>query len=202
MKRLWLHPMPLRVWHWANTALVLLLLITGIQLRAPDIEVFSNYRTAVVVHKAGGFVMAVSFLFWFVYTLISRGARKQYLVRISDITGVGRQGEYYALGVFRGWQNPFQATAEAKFNPLQKLSYIFVQFVFTPIIVVTGIFFSNILFFAGAISTIGGIRILDAIHVTAAYLFVAYLFVHIYMSTVGHTPLTHVKAMFTGYEEE
>jgi thiosulfate reductase cytochrome b subunit len=202
MKRLWLHPVPLRAWHWANTALVLLLLISGTQLRAPDIEVFSSYRTAVIVHKAGGFVMAVSFLFWLFYTVTSKNARKQYVVRLSDITGMGKQGEYYAFGVFRGWRNPFRATKEAKFNPLQKFSYIFVQFVFTPIVIVTGIFFSNILFFGGAISTIGGIRTLDAIHVTLAYLFAAYLLVHIYMSTVGHTPLTHVKAMFTGYEEE
>ena len=60
MKRLWLHPFPLRTWHWLNTALVLLLMITGIQLRAPDVDVFSGYRTAVVVHKATGFVMVAS----------------------------------------------------------------------------------------------------------------------------------------------
>ena len=202
MKRLWLHPIPLRAWHWVNTALVLFLMVTGIQLRAPDVEVFSSYRTAVVVHEAGGFVMAISFLFWLFYTVMSKGARKQYMIHLSDVTGMAKQGEYYAFGVFQGWKNPFHATAEAKFNPLQKFSYIFVQFLFTPIIVVTGIFFSNILFFGGAISSIGGIRILDAIHVTVAYVFAAYLFVHIYMSTVGHTPLTHVKAMFTGYEEE
>jgi thiosulfate reductase cytochrome b subunit len=52
------------------------------------------------------------------------------------------------------------------------------------------------------INSIGGLRILDAIHVVVGYIFVLYLLVHVYMSTMGHTPLTHVKAMFTGYEEE
>jgi thiosulfate reductase cytochrome b subunit len=202
MKRLWLHPFTLRLWHWFNTALVLLLIITGIQLRAPDVEIFPSYRTAVVVHKTTGFIMAISFLFWLIYTLTNSKARKQYMIRLTDVTGIVKQGEYYAFGVFRGWKNPFHTTTEAKFNPLQKVSYISIQCVFTPVIVVTGIFFSNILFFGGAISAVGGVRILDAIHAVAAYVFVAYLFVHVYMSTVGHTPLTHVKAMFTGYEEE
>ena len=202
MKRLWLHPFTLRAWHWFNTVLVLLLMITGIQLRAPDVGIFSGYRTAVVVHKATGFIMAVSFLFWLIYGLSSRRVRRQYTIHLSDLTGIVKQGEYYAFGVFKGWENPFHATTEAKFNPLQKISYISVQFIFTPIIVVTGIFFSDILFFGGVIGSIGGIRILDAIHVVVAYLFVAYLFVHIYMATVGKTPLTHIKAMFTGYEEE
>ena len=29
-----------------------------------------------------------------------------------------------------------------------------------------------------------------------------YLIVHAYMATLGPTPFTHIKAMFTGYEEE
>jgi thiosulfate reductase cytochrome b subunit len=202
MKRLWLHPFTLRIWHWFNTVLILLLIITGIQLRAPGVEVFSGYRTAVVVHKATGFIMALSFLFWLLYSLTRRKVIKQYMIHLSDITGLVKQGKYYAFGVFRGWKNPFHATPEAKFNPLQKVSYISIQFIFTPIIVVTGIFFSDILFFGGAIGSIGGIRTLDAIHVVVAYIFVAYLFVHIYMATVGRSPLTHIKAMFTGYEEE
>jgi thiosulfate reductase cytochrome b subunit len=202
MKRLRLHPFSVRAWHWFNTAVVLLLMITGIQLRAPDVEIFSSYRSAVVVHKATGFVMAASFVFWLIYALTNRSAIKQYVFRLTDLKGIIRQGQYYAFGVFIGWKNPFPATPEAKFNPLQKISYISVQFLFTPIIVVTGIFFGNILFFGGVINSIGGIRILDAIHVVVGYVFVLYLFVHVYMSTMGHTPFTHIKAMFTGYEEE
>jgi len=202
MKRHFLHPFPLRAWHWANTALVLLLIVTGIQLRAPDIEVFSGYRAAVLVHKATGFIMAVSFVFWLFYTLIGRNARRQYLLLPSDLKGMVPQARYYLFGVFKGAKNPFSATPAAKFNVLQKTAYITIQFVFTPIIVVTGIFFSDILFFGGPIGVIGGIKILDAIHVIVAYVFVAYLFVHLYMATLGGTVLQHIKAMFTGYEEE
>ena len=43
------------------------------------------------------------------------------------------QGRYYAFGVFKGEETPYPATAREKFNPLQKFSYIAVQFILTPI---------------------------------------------------------------------
>jgi thiosulfate reductase cytochrome b subunit len=113
-----------------------------------------------------------------------------------------KQGLYYAIGVFRGWPNPYPATPDAKFNPLQKVAYGTVMFVLTPLIAATGILFSNIPYFRGIISYIGGTRVLDAVHVIGGYLFVIYLIVHVYMATLGPTPFTHIKAMFTGYEEE
>jgi thiosulfate reductase cytochrome b subunit len=200
MTRIHLHPLVLRIWHWANTAIVVFLLVTGIQLRAPDLSILPSYRTAVLAHKGTGFVMAFSFLFWLVYTLSNRNSRRQYLFHLPEFRGMVTQGKYYAFGLFKKQQNPFPATKEAKFNPLQKISYIGVQFLLTPIIVITGIFYSDILFFNSAISNLGGVKIVDMVHVIAAYMFVLYLIVHIYMSTMGHTPYAHIKAMFTGYE--
>jgi thiosulfate reductase cytochrome b subunit len=202
MKRHQLHPLPLRIWHWVNTAVILLLMITGIQLRAPDVVLFSGYRTTIVIHKAVGFIMALEFLFWLVYSVANGSLRKQYLFRKSDMLGVTNQLLYYVFGVFRGRKNPFSATPEAKFNALQKMAYISVQFIFSPVIIATGILFGNIVLFRGVIDVIGGTKILDAIHVAAAYVFVIYLCVHVYMATLGAHPFSHTKAMFTGYEEE
>jgi thiosulfate reductase cytochrome b subunit len=33
------------------------------------------------------------------------------------------------------------------------------------------------------------------------FFFTAFIFVHAYLATLGHTPLAHFKAMFTGFEE-
>jgi thiosulfate reductase cytochrome b subunit len=46
------------------------------------------------------------------------------------------------------------------------------------------------------------VGLLNAIHVIGAYVFVLYLFVHIYMATLGRTAASHIKAMIVGYEEE
>ena len=179
-----------------------LLILTGVRLRVPGIAFLFAYRNAVLFHRLTGAVVTLSYLFWFVYSMWSGNLRKNYTFRRKDMKNFFSQAHYYSLGVFKGHDNPHVATPEQKFNPLQKIAYLALQFVLAPIIAITGIFFSNIPFFHGAINAIGGIRILDAVHVAVAYLFVVYLIVHVYMSTLGPKPLTHIKAMFTGYEEE
>ena len=44
------------------------------------------------------------------------------------------------------------------------------MFILVPVIIVTGILFNNILSFSQVINAIGGLRILDVIHVIAGYL--------------------------------
>jgi thiosulfate reductase cytochrome b subunit len=46
------------------------------------------------------------------------------------------------------------------------------------------------------------VRTVDTVHVLFFIFFSAFLPVHAYLATLGHTPGAHFKAMFTGYEEE
>ncbi|HQP50883.1 MAG TPA: cytochrome b/b6 domain-containing protein [Syntrophorhabdaceae bacterium] len=201
MSGIYLHPLPIRIWHWTNAFIVFVLIITGIQLRTPSINIIQDYRTVVLLHKYFGFAMTASFLFWFFYYIITGGLIKYYLLRIKDIKGMPLQVLYYVFFIFNGKKNPFSPSTDNKFNPMQKLAYSSVMFVFTPLIIITGILFSDITYFFSLIKTIGGLRILDAIHVATAYIFVLYLVVHIYMATLGEKPHSHVKGMITGYEE-
>jgi thiosulfate reductase cytochrome b subunit len=197
-----LHPLPLRIWHWIYTAVIILLILTGIQLRMPGIESFPTYRSAVLVHKYAGFLMCASFVFWLIYSTVNGSLRKCYSLRPVDLRGMAPQANFYLFGIFRRKENPFHASLDKKFNPLQKIAYLSVMLIFSPIVIITGILFSDILFFRSAINALGGIRILDAAHVMVAYVFVIYVIIHVYMSTMGDMPASHIKAMFTGYEEE
>jgi thiosulfate reductase cytochrome b subunit len=60
----------------------------------------------------------------------------------------------------------------------------------------------DIKLFSGGIAFAGGLKVVDMVHLFLSIFFTAFLFVHIYLATLGHTPWTHIKAMFTGYEEE
>jgi thiosulfate reductase cytochrome b subunit len=71
-----------------------------------------------------------------------------------------------------------------------------------PVIIVTGILFSDISYFLNIIDFIGGVRTLDAIHVATGYAFILYIIVHLYMATLGYRVISHVRAMITGYGEE
>ena len=202
MTRIRLYTLPIRVWHWINAFLIFFLTITGLQLRVPGATIFAHYSQAVLLHKYAGFCMAGSFIFWLCYVLGSGSFRKHYLMRARDIKGMVNQAMFYAYGVFRGAANPFSPTPDDKFNPMQKVAYFTVMVFFTPAILITGVLFSDILYFVSYINAIGGLRILDALHVVVAYIFVLYLMVHLYMATLGHTIFAHTKAMGVGYEEE
>jgi thiosulfate reductase cytochrome b subunit len=55
--------------------------------------------------------------------------------------------------------------------------------------------------FAGTIDFLGGVRVVDTVHVVLFIVYTGFVFVHVYLTTLGHTPGAHVKAMITGYEE-
>ena len=202
MKRIYLHPLPLRIWHWVNAFIVILLLITGIELRIPGIATLPANSTALLVHKYLGWAMMISFVFWLVYALISGNLRRHYGIRKQDFQGTFGQAEYYLFSIFKGKENPFRPSPDEKFNPLQKLAYGAIMFVFTPAIVVTGLLLSNILPFRKYILLLNAAKGMDAIHVIVAYVFALYLVIHIYMATLGRNTLSHIKAMVVGYEEE
>jgi thiosulfate reductase cytochrome b subunit len=202
MKRIYLHPLPLRVWHWVNASLVILLLVTGIQLRAPGVPSLGPRHPALWVHRYAGWAMAASYVFWLTYSLATRNLRRQHAVRRRDLGGIFRQVKFYLISIFKGEENPFRPTPEEKFNPLQKLAYGAIMCIFAPILVVTGLLCSDILFIRKYILLWDVAGVVNAMHVLGAYVFALYLIVHLYMATLGRTIFSHIRAMIVGYEEE
>jgi thiosulfate reductase cytochrome b subunit len=39
------------------------------------------------------------------------------------------------------------------------------------------------------------------LHTIGALMMLIFLIVHVYLTTTGHTPLAHIRAMINGYEE-
>jgi thiosulfate reductase cytochrome b subunit len=202
MKRTYLHPLTLRVWHWVNALLAILLLATGIRLRVAGIPDLPPHSTALLIHRCAGWAMVASSVVWLVYSLASGHLVRHYTLRKRDSKGIFSQTRFYAWSIFRGEENPFRPSPDEKFNPLQKLAYGSIMCVVTPVLVVTGLLFSDILFVRKYILLWNIAKPLDAIHVIGAYMFALYLVIHVYMATLGRTPFSHIKAMIVGYEEE
>jgi Ni/Fe-hydrogenase b-type cytochrome subunit len=204
MHRTYLHALPVRVWHWVNAVCFLVLIVTGAQIRYRDVLSLTSFRTAVEIHNVFGFLLLGNFLVWAVYYLLSRKLK----VYIPDpnlknfIQGTLRQARYYGYGIFIGEPNPFHATADQKFNPMQQVAYFNIMLLLLPLQIVTGVLMWDIKRFSAVISFAGGIKIVDTVHVFLTLFFTAFLFVHVYLATLGHPWTQHLKAMFTGYEEE
>lgn len=202
MKRIYLHPLALRIWHWANALVVIVLLITGFQFRIPGIASLWPQSLSFGVHKWAGLAMSASWAFWLVYGLASGHLRRHYSIRRQDLPGIPGQARYYLISIFKGGKNPFRSSPEEKFNPLQKLAYGSIMGFFAPVMVVTGLLFIDAFSMRNPLLSLNAIKTVDAIHVTGLYVFALFLIVHIYMATLGPNMFTHIKAMITGYEEE
>ncbi len=202
MKRIYLHPLPLRIWHWANALMVLSLIVTGIQLRISGMASIQPHDPALVLHKYIGWGMTASFIFWLAYILASRTLRRNYSMGVRDLPGISRQVKYYLITIFKGEENPFRPSAEGKFNPLQKLAYTCTMGFFAPALIITGLLFSDLFFIRKYVLLWDISKIVNAVHVAGAYVFVLYLIVHLYMATLGRSAFSHVRAMIAGYEEE
>jgi len=202
MKKIYLHPLTLRLWHWANALMVVTLLITGFMVRMPGIASLPPRSTPLLVHRYAGWAMTAAFVFWLLYSLISGNLSRHYIFRRRDLKGSFRQAKFYLFSIFRGEENPFRPSPDEKFNPLQKFAYGVIMFIFAAVMVVTGISFNDVLPFRKWILGWNAVRVFDAIHVFGAYVFVIYLVVHLYMATLGRKVTSHFKAMILGYEEE
>jgi thiosulfate reductase cytochrome b subunit len=199
-----LHPLLVRMWHWIHALAIILLVLTGIQLRFPDlVGWFGTFRTAVNIHNLLGFVVLFDYLLWFGYYVLKKELIKQYIPAPEDFTiGIPTQSTYYFARIFFGDPAPFESTPEAKFNSLQKTTYFGIMFVLVPLQIVTGVLLWDLEGFHSIIEAMGGVRVIDAFHIILAYIVAAFLIVHIYLATLGHTFFSHFKAMIVGYEEK
>jgi thiosulfate reductase cytochrome b subunit len=203
MTKVYLHPLPVRIWHWVNALGFVTMIVTGLQVRYIGLVNVLSFHTAVTLHNAVGFVLIANFSIWLLFYLSSDKIRAYHaeLNPAKFYRGSFRQIRYYSYGMFCGEPNPHPADPYRKFNPLQIMTYHLVMFILVPIQFVTGMLLWDLKRFSVAVEAIGGLRVVDTIHVLIFIVFVGYVIVHAYLGSLGHTPSAHFKAMFTGYED-
>jgi thiosulfate reductase cytochrome b subunit len=203
MHRLYIHPLPVRIWHWINAFSCVMMVLTGVQIRYVGLINVVPFRIAVAVHNWIGFVIVANFFVWFFFYLFSDRIRV-YLPEMNPLKqfrGSLRQAIYYGYGIFKGAPNPFHVSIYRKFNPLQAMTYQIVMLLLLPIQCITGVLLWDLTRFSRAVNLLGGVRVVDTVHVLIFICFAFYIPFHAYLGTLGRTPLEHFKAMFTGYEE-
>ena len=110
-----------RFWHWLQSALIIILLLTGFELHG-TFSLF-GFRSAVDVHNFVGLSWLILFAF-FIFWLFTTGEFKQYIPTTRKMLAVVR---YYSYGIFRGEPHPVPKRKDAKHNPLQRLVYLSLQ---------------------------------------------------------------------------
>lgn len=203
MNKLYIHPLPVRIWHWANAIGFVLLIASGVQIRYLDLIQLMSFRTAVVAHNWIGFVLIANFFVWLGFYLFTDKI-KVYHPELSPtkyFRDSWRQIQFYGYGIFRGEPNPHHPSAYHKFNPLQSMLYQIIMMLLVPLQFFTGVILWDVTRFSSMVEMFGGVRVVDTVHVLLFILFSGFMIVHIYLASLGHTQSAHFKAMVTGYEE-
>lgn len=187
-----------RFWHWTQSFLIIFLALTGFEIHSS--YTLFGFDTAVDLHNkaAWAFIVLIIFaIFWHITT----GEWKQYLPTTQNLRA---QAEFYIFGIFRNAPHPTKKTLISKLNPLQRLVYLGLKILIIPVMVFSGLLY---MFYrypqSGSIKS-GGIESLEIVallHTLGAFLLVAFLVVHLYLITTGHTVSSNLKAMITGWEE-
>lgn len=185
-----------RFWHWVQALLVILLAVTGFEIHFAWFSVF-GWETAVELHRilAWAFVILIAFaIFWHFTT----GEWKQYL---PTRDGMGAMAKYYLADIFRGKPHPVKKTQLRKLNPLQAVTYLGLKILVIPVLVTSGFlyyFYNDWADYGLAFLSLEAVAL---VHLSAAFLMIAFMFTHIYLTTTGYTATSNIKAMVTGWEE-
>jgi thiosulfate reductase cytochrome b subunit len=205
MIKVYLHPLPIRIWHWVNALAFIMLIVTGAQVRFGNVMHLFSFETAVTIHSLTGFILVGNYFIWLVYYLLT-GNIKIYIPPLNHPVEFAKkaivQAKFYGGGIMVGSHNPHHSTPDHKFNPMQQVSYLMIMVLLIPLQLITGLLLWDPKLFSPAINLVGGIQIIEIVHVLLWIFFSAFIIVHFYLATLGHTTWAHIIAMFTGFEEE
>ncbi len=198
MRRVYLYARFQRFWHWMQAVIIFALLVTGMEVHG--LFTLIGYELSFHVHNflAWGLVtFIVLAFFWYITT----GDFRQYLTEGNLLEKIGLQVRYYMNGIFRNEPHPFKKNEISRLNPLQRITYLMLTLVGLPLQIAFGFLY----YYFNELVALGmdpdWIEPIALIHTLLAYLLVAFVIMHVYMTTTGHTPTSNIKAMVTGWEE-
>jgi thiosulfate reductase cytochrome b subunit len=184
-----------RFWHWSQATLIIFMIVTGFEIHGSfanfGFERAVNYHTIAAWTLVGLWVFAI---FWHVTT----GEWRQYIPTTDKVVAIAK---FYSSGIFKGESHPFKPTSLQKHNPLQRLTYLALLIVLSPLIWVTGwLYLFHAQWPAWGLGDLP-LQWIAVTHTIGAFLMLAFLISHLYLATTGHKITSQFKAMVTGWEE-
>ena len=201
MASIYLYPVWVRLWHAVNAILYLILIITGLSLQYSGQEyIVIKFQVAVSMHNIAGILLCINYLVIFFGNIFTKNGM-YYRMRMRWLKKeIPLQFNYYMFGIFRGEKAPFPINSRRKFNPLQKVSYVAVLYFLMPLVFITGwaLIFPNILFVDKIFGT-SSLHFTDLVHIIVGFILSIFLFVHVYLCTIGKPAGSHFRAMLSGW---
>jgi len=205
---MYLYPKWIRVWHVINTAMILILIVTGLSMQYTDKDNASyvvGFAKAVRWHNFAAIVLILNYILFVTGNLLTNNGRYYRTDRKDFLLNLRVQFKYYSRGMFKGEKHPFPVTEERKFNPLQKLTYVLAMYVAMPLLILSGIGLLLPEIVITTIFGISGLLLTDILHIIMGFLLSIFMVIHVYTCTLGAKPTSLFRGIITGYhisEEE
>jgi thiosulfate reductase cytochrome b subunit len=201
-EKIYLYPVWVRSWHWLNAISFLILIISGLSMQysGPEFSLLP-FGLSVTLHNVSGIAVTILTVFFIIVNRFTNNGFYYNMTTKTLGTRLMNQSKYYLIGRFKGEKQPYPISKDRKFNPLQRLAYVVVMYIFLPILIITGIglFFPEII--PQKVFWTNGILLTAIVHATLGFLSSLFLVVHLYLCTMGKKPGTLFKGMITGYHE-
>ncbi len=190
-----------RLWHWTQAIAIILLILTGIVIHRPDMFGGVDFGAMVPVHNVLGFLLLFNAFFALFYFLAGERIQQFLPEPKGFFYQAIQQAMYYARGIFRGEPHPFEKDERHKMNPLQQATYLVILNILLPLQILTGILIWGAQRWPTLSNALGGLQYLAPFHTFIAWTFAAFVIMHMYLATTGHTPTAALEGMITGWEE-
>lgn len=196
------YPVWVRIWHWSNALLFLILVVTGLSMQYsnPD-NPFITFQKAVEIHNFCGVLLIINYAMFLIGNFTTHNHHYYWQPMQGLMKRIRLQAHYYLSGYFKKEAPPYPLGETRKFNPLQQIAYVLVMYVLMPLIILTG---TALLFPETIIPRIfntSGILITAILHMVSGFILSLFLCIHIYFGTMGAKKMSHFRSMFTGYHE-
>lgn len=201
LRKLYVYSIYNRLWHWLQTAAIMILILTGLIIHKPDMFGMFSFRYVVQVHNIIAAILVVNAGLALFYHLTT-GQIRQFLPEPRGFFGQSiEQARFYLQGIFKGSEHPFEKTPEHKLNPLQQITYLGLLNVLLPLQGITGIMMWGAQRWPALVDRLGGLPFLAPLHTLIAWLFVSFIVMHVYLTTTGYEPMASLKGMIMGWDE-
>lgn len=195
-ERIYIYKRYERFWHWSQALLIIIMMITGFEVHGSYL--LFGFDKAANLHTLCAWTLLTLWAFT-IFWQFTTGEWRQYIPSLKNVMAMIH---YYTIGIFTHSPHPFRKTAVQKHNPLQRLAYLALLAFISPLIWGSGIFY---LFYADwpryGLDQLLSLEWVAVLHTLGAYMITAFFFIHVYLTTTGHTVFAHIKAMITGWED-
>ncbi|MBU3927485.1 MAG: cytochrome b/b6 domain-containing protein, partial [Bacteroidetes bacterium] len=151
------------------------------------------------IHNVSGIVITIAYLMFLFGNMFTSNGRFYKTKRKGFFIDLIVQIKYYTFGIFKHHQTPYPVTADRKFNPLQKLSYVASMYFLLPILILSGFALIFPEMIINNVFGVSGIHLTGLVHISSGFALSVFLFIHVYFCTIGKTPLSNFKSMINGW---